>query len=40
MHLMDIDIDILIEDIVFYMVLATIQKEVDLVKAVQSKKRH
>jgi hypothetical protein len=36
---MDVDIDILIEDTVFYTVLATIQKEVDLVKAVQSKKR-
>jgi hypothetical protein len=36
---MDIDIDTLIEDTVFYTVLATIQKEADLVKAVQNKKR-
>ena len=36
---MDIDIDILIEDTVLFTVLATIQKEADLVKAVQGKKK-
>jgi hypothetical protein len=34
MHVIDVDIDILIEDTVFYIVLTTIQKEVDLVEAV------
>ena len=38
-HLMDIDIDNLIEDIVFCVVYATIQKEAGLVEAVQGKKK-
>lgn len=37
---MDVDVDILIENTVFCIVLATLQKEADLIKAVQvSKKR-
>ena len=36
---MDVDINILIENTVFCIVLATIQKEADLVEAVQDKKR-
>jgi hypothetical protein len=36
---MDVDTDILIENTVFYIVFATIQKETDLVEAVQDKKR-
>ena len=34
MHVIDIDIDILIKNTMFYTVLATIQKEADLVEAV------
>ena len=40
MHAMDADIDIPIENSVFCIVLAAIQKEADLVEAVQDKKRH
>ena len=36
---MDVDINILIKDTVFCAVFATVQKEADLVKAVQGKKR-
>jgi hypothetical protein len=36
---MDVDIDNLIEDTVFCVVLATIQKEADLVEVVQRKKK-
>ena len=36
---MDVDIDILIENTVFYIVLATLQKETDLVEAVQGRKK-
>jgi len=35
MHMIDININILIKDTVFCIVLVTIQKETDLVKAVQ-----
>jgi len=38
-HVMDVDIDILIENAVFCIVAKTIQKEADLVEAVQDKKR-
>jgi hypothetical protein len=34
-HVMDVDINILIDNTVFYIVLATIQKEADLVEAVR-----
>ena len=40
MHAMDADINILIENSVFCVVLSAIQKEADLVEAVQDKKRH
>jgi hypothetical protein len=36
---MDIDIDNLIEDTVFFIVLATVQREADLVEAIQGKKK-
>jgi hypothetical protein len=36
---MDVDTNILIENTVFCIILATIQKEADLVEAVQDKKR-
>ena len=39
MYIMDIDIDILIEDTVFFIVLATVQREADLVEAIQGKKK-
>jgi hypothetical protein len=32
---MDVDIDILIENAVFYIILATLQKEADLIEAEQ-----
>jgi hypothetical protein len=38
MHVMDNDIDILIENAVFSIVYATLQKDTDLVEAVQEKK--
>jgi hypothetical protein len=38
-HVMDVDIDNLIEDTVFCIVLTTIQKEADLLEAVQGKKK-
>src|SRR5438045_910473 len=39
MHVMDVDIDILIENAVFCILHAAIQKDADLVDAVQDKKR-
>ena len=39
MHVMDADIDIPIENAVFCILYAAIQKDADLVKAVQDKKR-
>lgn len=39
MHAMDVDVDILIENAIFYIVHATIQKDAELVEAVPDKKR-
>ena len=39
MHLMDVDINILIENAVFCILCKDIQKDADLIEAIQDKKR-